>query len=173
MQMVLSLSATETSSDSNTASDLSSDSEDEGSESEDDKQKNKRRRINKDKGKGRAPTTPKKNACLLHPKSKHSRFDCDKLKEVLRSARGGNTWQNKNNFAGTRSFFGSSRAPQYNNGAGPSNVNWCRFCHRVPYTRGHECQEMLRARRSNNNNNNNNSNNAVRNRMSHLSSQVE
>ncbi|KAG2221668.1 hypothetical protein INT45_002706 [Circinella minor] len=60
----------------------------------------------------------------------------------------------------------------YNNGAGPSNINLCRFCRHVPYVRGHdECQEVLRARRSNLNNNNNN--NMVRNRMSHLSSQVE
>ena len=145
VQMVLSLSAIEASSDHNTTSDSNSGSEEEGSESEDNKPNNKRRYINKLKGKGKGPMTPKKNVCLLYPKSNHSRFDCGKLKEVLRLSCDNNHWQNKNNFGGSHSFFGPSHAPQYNNSAGPSNVNWCCFCHRVPYIYVHQCEEMLRA----------------------------
>ncbi|KAG2217751.1 hypothetical protein INT45_005472 [Circinella minor] len=174
VQMVQSLAATESPSD-NSTSDSHSDS-DEETDSDDDKPNSKRCRSNKNKskGKGKAPMIQKKNACLLHPKSNHTRFDCEKLKEVLRMSRynNNNNWQNNNsNKFGSRSFFGPSNRTYYNNGAGPSNSNLCRFCRRVPYVRGHECQEMLRARRSNINNNNNN--NTVRSRMTHLSSHVE
>ncbi|KAG2217965.1 hypothetical protein INT45_001399, partial [Circinella minor] len=175
VQMVQSLAASETSSDNNSSSDSNSDSEEE-TDSDDERPQNKRRRtkINKSKGKGKAPMFPKRNACFLHPKSNHTRFDCEKVKEVLRMSHNNNNknWQNNNNNKfGSRSFFGPSNKNYYNNSAGPSNVNLCHFCRRVPYVRGQECQEMLRARRSNINNNNNN--NTVRSHMTHLSSQVE
>ncbi|KAG2205756.1 hypothetical protein INT45_005874, partial [Circinella minor] len=174
VQMVQSLAASETSSDNNSTSDSNSDSEEEA-DSDGDISHNKRRRTSniKSKGKEKAPLIPKKNAYFLHPKSNHTHFDCKKLKEVLRMTRNNNSnWQNNNNNKfGSRSFFGPSNKTYYNNGAGPSNVNLCRFCRHVPYIRGHECQEMLRARRSNINNNNNN--NTVHSRMTHLSSQVE
>ena len=172
VQMVQSLAASETSSDSNNTSDSNSDSDEEETNSEDDKPQNKRRhtKTTTSKGKGKAPLVPRKNACFLHPKSNHTRFDCEKLKEVLHISRNNsNNWRNNNKF-GSHSFFGPSNKAHFNNGAGPSNINLCKFCRRVPYVHGHECQEMLRARRSNFNNNNNNT---VRSCMTHLSSQVE
>ncbi|KAG2223885.1 hypothetical protein INT45_012758 [Circinella minor] len=178
VQMVQSLAALESSSDNSSSSDSNSDSDAE-TDSDGEKPHNKCRRTNntKSKGKGKALLFPKKNACFLHLKSNHTRFDCEKLKEVLHMSRNNNNnnnnnWQqNNNNKFGSRSFFGPSNRTYYNNSAGPSNSNLCRFCRCVPYVRGHECQELLRARRSNINNNNNN--NMVRSYMTHLSSQVE
>ncbi|KAG2215282.1 hypothetical protein INT45_012704, partial [Circinella minor] len=177
VQMVQSLAVSETSSDNNNSSDSNFDSEEE-TDSDDERPQNKCcwTKINKSKGKGKATMFPKRNACFLHPKSNHTHFDCEKLKEVLRMSHNNNNnnnnnWQNNNNNKfGSHSFFGPSNK-NYNNGAGPSNVNLCRFCRYGLYVRGHECQEMLRARRSNINNNNNN--NMVCSHMTHLSSQVE
>ncbi|KAG2224905.1 hypothetical protein INT45_010854 [Circinella minor] len=95
------------------------DSSDSDEDSDEDKPSKKRRRKsnnnNNKKNKGKGPAINKKNGCPLNPKANlHHRWECDKLKEVLGSARNNN---NNNNFVfGNRhnsncGFPGNSTVP--------------------------------------------------------------
>ena len=182
VQTVQSLVASEGSSDTSdwansSADDDSSDSDSDSEEEKPSKKcchKSNNNKKNKSRNKGKGPATNNKNACPLHPKSNYHWWQCDKLKEIVGSSAGGNN-KNKANFAsssryGANNGFSSGAAASRDN---PDNVNWCRFCRHVPFVLGHQCNEMLCARRANNNNNNNTTASTIRSCMSHVTLQLE
>ena len=126
VQMVQSLVAADTSSEASdwapsSADDDSSDS-DEDSDEEKPSKKRRRKSTNNNnnknkKNKGKGPAINNKNACPLHPKSNHRRWECDKLKEVLGPARN----NNNNNFFGNRQNSNNNRVFP-GNSSGPYNA---------------------------------------------------
>ncbi|KAG2223405.1 hypothetical protein INT45_001711 [Circinella minor] len=150
IQMVLSLAARDSASDNNESSSATSRSDSESG----DERPNKHRKVNKKLKKGKSCAI--KYTCVIHPRAKHTRWECEKLKELLRVSRGqgynnsissgnpkfGRPGPSKENSFGFDPSVGNSRGV---GSSGTYNTNWYRYCRHVPYVRGHEYPEMIRS----------------------------